>query len=191
MQQIPSSSLYDLWMNMGGISPFHPIKLLGERQTTASLPNNWSLKSDAYTWQHTKTAHGLSSIRWNTRWDGCQHGCLAWNLPPNNGLNVTGKHFLGDSEAKVRWSLLCVQTKRNVTSCQNTTKVQKTQHFRIHSNASHYTSLYTTQNFIKRNISHHRISQNNKLQHCTCRRAEVLILFILLCLCSGIVLYDF
>lgn len=42
MQQIPSSSLYELWVNMSGITFFRSAKLLAERQTAASLPNNWS-----------------------------------------------------------------------------------------------------------------------------------------------------
>lgn len=53
--------------------------------------------------QHTKTARGLSSVRWKIQSETDVSGFLHDETcrPTTFGLYVTGKHFPGDSEAKV------------------------------------------------------------------------------------------
>lgn len=86
MQQIPSSSLYELWVNMSGITQFVPPRRAGGWKTNSRL---FAKQLIIKKWCICTAAHKDSS--WfefsqveDTEWDRCQWLSARWNLSPNN-----------------------------------------------------------------------------------------------------------
>lgn len=104
MQQIPSSPLYELWVNMSGITQFVPLcQTAGWKTNSRLFAKQLIIKK----WCRCTAADKDSS--WfefsqveDAEWDRCQWLSARWNLLPNNvWIQCYIKHLPGDSEAKM------------------------------------------------------------------------------------------
>lgn len=105
-QRIPSSSLYEPWVKMSGITPFVPLSRAAGWKTNSRLFAKQLIikKRDACSQRHTKTAHGLSSVSWKIQTETDVSGfSTRWNLSPNNVCAPVLPANISpcDSEAKV------------------------------------------------------------------------------------------
>lgn len=104
MQQIPSSPLYELWVNMSGITSFVPLcQAAGWKTNSRLFAKQLIIKK----WCTRTAAHKDSS--WfefsqveDAEWDRCQWLSARRNLLPNNvWTQCYGKHLPGDPETKM------------------------------------------------------------------------------------------